>query len=133
MSSGAVVALLAFALRAPIPLVQAVYDFSGLDGVCVVEYESRFHPNALRKEPHGTSYGLFQLYDKYHQQHRDDLMAHIATGAAFWEACMERTHRDVARAYSLYNSGSSWKSIKKGFAVQHRRDSLALYLWRRMR
>jgi hypothetical protein len=39
----------------------------------------------------------------------------------------------IAVAYSFYNSGSPTRSIEKGRALARRYESLALYLWRRLR
>jgi hypothetical protein len=86
---------------------------------------------AWRREREGSSYGLFQLYDKYHPQYRDDLLLHIVVGVAFLAECKEG--RSLARAYSVYNSGSPRRSIAKGREVMALRDGMAMYLWRRMR
>lgn len=46
----------------------------------------------------------------------------------------ERHHSfSIARAYSIWNSGSPWRSIEKGKAVERKYNSLAMYLYRRMR
>jgi uncharacterized membrane protein YuzA (DUF378 family) len=58
--------LIAMMLGRPPGLVYTVYDMAGLSGVCVVEAESQFNEHAWCREARGgTSYGLFQLYDKY--------------------------------------------------------------------
>jgi hypothetical protein len=144
--------MLAIYLNAPIGLVSTVFDMGGIDAVCVVYYESRFNERAWRREREGSSWGLFQLYDKYHEQYRDDLLLHIVTGVAFLEECKngaafpgvsitgpeQRNIRSqprlsLARAYSIYNSGSPRRSIAKGREVEALRDGMAMYLWRRMR
>jgi hypothetical protein len=126
---------------------------AGLSGVVVCEYESQFNPRAFRVERNDhTSYGLWQLCSEYHPQYRDDLLLHLAYGAEFWKACLEKANGglgagvensnvtprspespSIARAYSIYNSGSPTRSIEKGRAVQRRYESLAMYLWRRLR
>jgi hypothetical protein len=124
--------LLALLLHRPPALVASVYEAAGLDGVAVVECESQFNPRALRREPRGhTSWGLFQLDDEWHAQHRGDLLLHIVTGAAFLAQCKRGV--TFAQAVSLYNSGSVDGNLTWGRYVERRRDSLALYLWRRMR
>jgi hypothetical protein len=144
--------LIALLLGRPAGLVSTVYAMGGLDAVAVVYYESRFNERAWRREREGSSFGLFQLYDKYHEQYRDDLLLHIVTGVAFLEECKngaafpgvsitgpeQRNIRSqprlsLARAYSIYNSGSPRRSIAKGREVEALRDGMAMYLWRRMR
>ena len=118
--------LLALALGRPVGLVSTVYDVAGIDGVALVEYESRFNERAVRREPRGfTSFGLFQLDSEWHPQWRDDLLLHIVEGASFWEACKAKAGGNIAVAFSWYNSGSPSKSIKKGLEVARLRDRLA--------
>jgi hypothetical protein len=147
---------IALLLGRPPGLVATVYEMAGLSGVVVCDYESQFNEKAWRREAEGTSWGLWQLYSKCHPQYRDDLLLHLAYGADFWNKCIARSgvcrkdegdHRlpttfgannppprfSIARAYSIYNSGSPTRSIEKGRAVQRRYESLAMYLWRRMR
>ena len=125
--------LIALLLHRPPGLVATVYDMAGLSGVCVVEAESQFNEKACkREEKGGTSYGLWQLWSVCHPQYRDDLLMHIVYGAEFWAKKL-RQGGTVARSYSLYNSGSTWKSIEKGKALARRYESLAMYLWRRLR
>jgi hypothetical protein len=83
--------LLAVLLHRPFGLVLTIYDVAGIDGVAVVEYESQFNDHACRVEPEGTSWGLFQLYSKYHKQYRDDLLLHIVEGASFWAECVDKS------------------------------------------
>jgi hypothetical protein len=125
--------LLAILLGAPPDLVTAVYDISGIDGVAVVWCESQFKKTAVRREPGGTSFGLWQLYDRFHDQHRDYLWAHIESGAQFLAECKEKAGGNYVKAVSLYNSGSMTKSRKWGERVKRERDGLAHYLWLRLR
>jgi hypothetical protein len=124
--------MLAQAMHRPADLIAEVYWMSGVEGVAVVEYESQFNPHAWRLEPDGTSYGLWQLYSRCHKQYRDNLLLHIGTGATFWKACMAQGGT-IACSYSLYNSGSPWRSITKGRQVEAKYNSLCSYLWRRLR
>jgi hypothetical protein len=125
--------MLAMMLNRPPGLVATVFDMAGLEGVVVCDFESQFNPKALRREEcGGTSFGLWQLWDKCHEQYRSDLLLHMVTGAEFWKTCMDKGGT-VARAYSIFNSGSPWRSIEKGRIVERRCESLRLYLWRRVR
>ena len=98
--------LLSLILHRPPQLVRAVYDIGGIDAVVVVEMESQFCETALCREPQGTSWGLFQLYDHFHKQYRGDLLMHIVTGVAFLEDCKERAGGNFALAIAYYNGGS---------------------------
>jgi hypothetical protein len=125
--------LVALLLHRPPELVAEVWWMAGLEGVAVVEYESQFNPRACRREEAGgTSWGLWQLWDHCHKQQRDNLLLHCGTGAMFWKRCLH-SGGTVARGYSIYNSGSLWRSIEKGRAVQRKYESLRMYVWRRMR
>ena len=128
-----IVLLLAMVLNAPAPLVRDVYAEGGLDAVAVVSMESNFNPKAIRREARGhTSYGLFQLDDEWHPQHRGDIAAHIREGVKILREC-EGT--DLRTKVSHYNGGTypGAYSEKWGRMVEARRDSLALYLWRHLR
>ena len=114
-------------------IVQAVHMASGIDGVALCRMESRFYPRALRREPSGTSWGLFQLYDRYHKQSRWDIMTHIGTGAAFLAECKQG--RTFSSAVAVFNGGPhpGPYSLEWGRKVEAERDSLALWLWRKLR
>jgi len=125
--------MLAALLHKPAGLVDAVYQAGGLDAVAVVETESQFNERAWRMEPEGTSYGLFQLYSKCHEQYRGDVLLHIVAGCAFLSQCLAKGGGSLAKGYSIFNSGTSWKSIDKGRKLERRRDSWAMYIYRRLR
>jgi hypothetical protein len=125
--------LLAALLHRDPNLVSEVYWMAGLDGVSVVECESQFNPRALRVEPRGhTSFGLWQIDNEWHEQYRGNLLLHIDKGAEILRDC---AGRDLSTKVSHYNGGDfpGAYSIAWGKTVEKRRDSLALYLWRRMR
>jgi hypothetical protein len=123
--------LIAMLLGRPAGLISTVYAMGGLDAVAVCEYESQFNPRAWRREREGSSWGLFQLYDKYHPQHREDLLLHIVTGVAFLAECKEG--RSLARAYSVWNSGSPRRSIAKGREVEKLRAAMEWWIWMHLR
>jgi hypothetical protein len=149
--------LIAMLLHRPPGLVATVYDMAGLSGVVVCEYESQFNERAWRREERGgTSWGLWQLWSVCHPQYRDELLMHIVYGAEFWRKCLEKANGavyprpvslsvgtlrsgtvnaapSIAVAYSIWNSGSPWRSIEKGREVQRRYNSLAMFLWRHLR
>jgi hypothetical protein len=117
--------ILAIYLQAPVGLVSTIYDVAGIDGVSVCFYESRFNERAWRREYEGTSWGLFQLWSKCHEQYREDILLHIVAGVSFWTECKRKAGGDIASGYSIYNSGSPRRSIDKGREVQRLRDRLA--------
>ena len=123
------IVLLAAVLNRQPLLVKAVYDCGGLDAVALVECESDFDPRAKRKEPRGhTSWGLFQLDDEWHKQHRDNLSLHIWEGVWFLTQCKIASKDNLAGAVQLYNGSRVW-----GRVVEKKRNSLAMYLWRHER
>jgi hypothetical protein len=124
-----IISLIALFLGRPLDYMATIYDLGGIDAIAVVEYESQFNPRAFRREIDGTSYGLFQLYDKYHVQFRNDPLSHIITGVEFLEECKEKSRGSFSRAYSIYNSGTSWISIKKGEEVEALRLKIEKFLF----
>ncbi len=119
---------LAALLNAPYGMVATVYEIAGLDGVALVWCESRFNPHALRHEPRDhTSWGLWQLDDEFHPQHRDDLLLHCVEGAAFLAECKAGTG-SLSAAVARYNGSLAW-----GREVERKRDALAMALWRVLR
>ncbi len=120
-------------------LVEKVYLRGGLDDVAVVTMESQWNPHAFRYERDrhgkiiGTSYGLQQLFDRYHPQYRNDLDAHIREGVDWLSDCkmVETVGLDFSDAVAIYNGG--WQPGKDarswGLKVQAKRDELARWLW----
>ena len=149
--------LLALYLHRPVDRVAMVYAAGGVEAVAVVEMESHFNPRAERREPQGSSWGLFQLYDRYHKQHRGDLAEHIRAGVAFLEECKlrqgrgypvrgseptaerDRLHRpspSFAAAVARYNGGlhPGPYSLAWGRKVEKKRDELVRWLaWREIK
>ena len=115
-------------------LVEKVWLAGGVDAVAMVWMESRFDPQAERIERDkqgrmiGTSFGLYQLFDKYHPQWRGDLMRHIAGGQLFLDECKARTP-NLRWAVARYNGSLAW-----GIRVEAERDELVRWLsWRALR
>ena len=126
--------LLASFLHAPAGLIATVYDMGGIDAVAVVTFESQWNVRAWRVEVRGhTSFGLFQLDDEWHPQYRDDVLLHIATGVEFLGECKSVSGGSLARAFSIYNSGTSWRSIAKGREVEKLRAAMEWWLFIHLR
>lgn len=126
------VLLLAVLLCRDPALVQMVYLEAGVDGVAVVEMESRFNPRAIRREGHGyTSWGLWQLDNQWHPQYRDDLAAHNREGARYLEECKEAANGDFALAVAFYNGGNHPGAYSRawGKRVEAKRDALLSWLY----
>jgi hypothetical protein len=120
-----VAVLLALLLHQSPGIVSTVLDMGGIDAVAVVTCESQWNERAWRREPDGSSWGLFQLYDKFHPQYRDDLLLHIATGCEFLDKCKAEAHGNFREAVSLYNSGTLYGNPKWAKYVERKRDWLA--------
>lgn len=127
--------MLALYLHRPVDLVSKVYAEGGTEAVALVESESQFNPQAVRREPRGhSSYGLFQLDGEWHEQHRHNLNAHIRYGAALL-AWLEKG-RTFAEAVAIYNGGPGYGAFSRawGRRVAAKRDELAYLLrWRELR
>lgn len=119
----------------PISRLDKAWLPSGLQNVEIVEVESQFNPKALRIEPHGTSSGLFQRYDRYHEQYRGETSKHILAGTIFLGDCIYLEHGNFARASARYNGGARFPEVsrQRGKKDQARAVSLGLYLWRHLR
>ena len=119
----------------PISRLDKTWLPSGLQNVSIVEAESRFNPKAFRIEPNGTSSGLFQRYDRYHEQYRGQTSKHILAGTIFLGDCLSWEHGNFARASAHYNGGARFPEVswKRGKKDQARAVSLGLYLWRHLR
>jgi hypothetical protein len=127
--------LLAMLLHAPPGYVDAVYRAGGLAVVALVSCENvTWNPRAVRREPRGhTSYGFGQIDDEWHDQHRGDLSGHIAEMVRIWRDECPGTEPGAKAEH--YNGGTypPASSVAWGRIVQRKYDSLALYLWRRLR
>ena len=125
---------IALLFHVPRGTVEFVYGTCGLEGVAVIACESQWNERAFRHEPRGhTSWGYWQIDDEWHEQHRDDVLLHLAAGAAIWQQCMDAALGNFTLAVRLYNSGSRTKAIAWSEQVRRFRDSLALYVWRHVR
>ena len=127
--------LLAALLHRPLPLVEAVYAAGGVDCVAIVNCENpEWDVKAIRREPRGyTSYGLGQIDNEWHNQHRGDVKAHIAEMARIYGEC---EGKDMATRVSHYNGGTypPRYSVLWGIKVQRERDRMVRWLeWRRLK
>lgn len=125
---------IALLLRVPYGPVEVAYAMAGLDGVAVITCESQWNQMAFRHEPRGhTSWGLWQIDNEYHEQYRGDLLLHLVAGAVIWRDCLEKACGNFTLAVRLYNSGSRLGGLAWSDVVRSKRDTLAIYLWRKMR
>jgi hypothetical protein len=94
----------------------------------LVERESWYNPNAeefIWNKEHtgiiGTSWGLYQICDLYHEQYRGNIREHIRAGAGILLGLLMREHEPLF-ALSCYNSGQEWS--KRG--LRYAQDVLAI-------
>jgi hypothetical protein len=130
---------LALSLNAPPSLVDIAFEMaesggiSGFDLCVMIDCESQFEEEAIRREKDGTSYGLGQLYDKYHEQFRGDVILHLVeTIRTFRDDCPGNC---LSERVAHYNGGIYPKRAAKAWGryVERRRDSKLLEVWRRVR
>ena len=95
---------------------KAQYSVDPIIAIALVEEESWFNPRAVRLERDsrgrviGTSWGLYQLCDRWHYQFRDNLPLHCWYGAAYLAWCIHVERGDVRRGLTRYNgaNGGPW-------------------------
>jgi hypothetical protein len=127
---------LSLLLHQPYGLVETVYYFSGIDGVAVVTMESQWNARAWRREPRGfTSWGYFQIDSEWWPQYREDILLHLAQGAAILAECKVKARGDFALAVAIFNGGEHpcSYSLWWGRKVKDKRDSLMLAVRRMVR
>jgi hypothetical protein len=127
------VILIAAMIHRPAPYVAQVYDATPIApvlGVCLVECEALFDPDALRVNWNAdhtvivsTDWGWWQLNSLYHPQFRGDLVTHNRYGAGNFTRILYEQRFDYRRAIAFYNTGNPRSS--KGLAWAER--VLALY------
>ena len=113
--------LVAQILSRPVDLVILVWEkakYSGypIESCALVEFESLFNPHAFRFERDergkviGTSWGLYQRCDIWHEQFRDNLALHCWAGAAHLAWCIHVERGDMKRGLTRYNgaAGGPW-------------------------
>lgn len=110
-----VATILAYTLNRDPILVRKVYEaqsFDRLQSVSIVEFESWFNPKAQKAvidkktgKQIGTAWGLWQLVDIWHPQHRGNIDAHIIEGASFLAECWVKSKGDWDKTLLRYNGG----------------------------
>lgn len=128
--------MLSLLFNKPYGIVETGLYFAGVDGTAVLSMEGQFNPKAFRREPRGhTSRGPWQIDDEWWPQWPNDLMLHLAQGAAIWKMYSDQHPNDFAMAVACYNGGDHPGAYSRwwGRKVKARRDSIELYIWRHLR
>jgi len=96
-----------------------VSDRENLDVVTVlaiVTGESGWRPTVVGHNRGSNDYGLFQLNNIWHNQHRSNVNAHIRTGIEHYKWCLDTEHRNERRALSRYNTGNGENAAGRRYA-----------------
>lgn len=84
--------------------------------VAIVASESSFRPNIVHYNGGSNDYGLFQLNNLWHDQHRGNVPRHIRAGVEHFQWCMKTEKNDVRRALSRYNTGGGDSPAGRSYA-----------------
>lgn len=74
--------------------------------IALVAAESSFIANQQHYNSGSNDYGLFQLNNLWHNQHRGDVKGHIEEGIKHFKWCLKTEHNNVTNALSRYNTGA---------------------------
>ncbi len=102
---------------------KAEYSVDPVVACATVEFESWFNPHAFRLERDkrgkviGTSWGLWQICDRWHPQFRENLGLHCWYGAAYLAWCIHVERGDVRRGLRRYNGPAGWEYADAIMAV----------------
>ena len=80
----------------------------GVDGsymIALVAAESSFIPDSTHYQAGSNDYGLFQLNNLWHDQHRGNVTDHIKAGIKHFKWCLTTEKGNMQRAFSRYNTG----------------------------
>jgi soluble lytic murein transglycosylase-like protein len=81
---------------------------SGIDKslmIGLVTSESSFRSDVVHHNGGSNDYGLFQLNNLWHDQHRSNIMSHIKAGVEHYKWCLKAEKGNMKRALSRYNTG----------------------------
>ncbi len=84
--------------------------------VAIVASESSFRPTVVHYNGGSNDYGLFQLNNLWHNQHRGNVPRHIRTGIEHFRWCMKTENNNIRKALSRYNTGGSESSAGRKYA-----------------
>ncbi len=102
---------------------KAEYSVDPVVACSLVEVESWYNPRALKIERDsrgrviGTSWGLWQICDRWHPQFRDNLPLHCWYGAGYLAWCIHVERGDVRRGLARYNGMVSFEYADAVMAV----------------
>lgn len=85
--------------------------------LALVVQESSFRENVINRNRNGTyDYGYFQLNNRWHEQHKENVTSHIKAGLDHLKWCLTTESGNVVRALSRYNTGRPDLSIGERYA-----------------
>lgn len=84
--------------------------------IAIVASESSFRPTVVHYNGGSNDYGLFQLNNLWHNQHKGNVPNHIRAGVEHFKWCMKTEKNDVNRALSRYNTGGPSSAAGRQYA-----------------
>lgn len=85
--------------------------------VGLVTAESGFRANVVHHNGGSNDYGLFQLNNLWHNQHKGNVSAHIDAGIDHFKWCLKTEKNNVNRALSRYNTGGGDSAAGRQYAA----------------
>lgn len=83
----------------------------------LVTAESGFRHNVVHHNGGSNDYGLFQLNNIWHNQHKGNVSAHIDAGIDHFKWCMKTERNNLRRALSRYNTGGGDSAAGRSYAA----------------
>jgi len=84
--------------------------------VGLVTAESSWRHNVQNHNRGSNDFGLFQLNNLWHNQHRSNIDAHIDAGIDHFKWCMKTERNNIRRALSRYNTGGGDSAAGRSYA-----------------
>jgi len=82
----------------------------------LVASESSFRADIVHYNSGSSDYGLFQLNNIWHNQHRGNVRKHIEAGIKHFKWCLKTEKGNVKRALSRYNTGGGDSAAGRRYA-----------------
>lgn len=85
--------------------------------LALVTGESSWNDKNTSYNQGSNDYGLFQLNNIWHNQHRSNINAHIRTGIEHYKWCLDTENGNERNALGRYNTGQRNNSIGRRYAA----------------
>lgn len=87
-----------------------------ITALAIVTGESSWNSRAANFNSGSNDYGLFQLNNLWHNQHRGNVNNHIKAGVAHFKWCLNTENGNERKALSRYNTGNGDNATGRRYA-----------------